>query len=166
MPALRSYKCNHCDFKLYSGWGGHVYVEDDNGKRVVCGHPNEDRIIEEVLNLEPGLLVKMKFHKPSLFWSKKRRNQYNEIKNLVIERTGFNSICFCPACKNNFHLDLGERGAFFSNKNESSIAQQKDKKQCPECGSKGIKPVHEYIGETCPNCGQGEIEEINSGIIS
>jgi predicted RNA-binding Zn-ribbon protein involved in translation (DUF1610 family) len=166
MPALRRYKCNYCDFILYFGWGGHLYVEDCDGQRIACKHPGENISIEEVLNLERGILVGMAFRTPSFWWSKKRRAQYDKIKKLVDERTGFHSVFFCPECKNNFYLDIGETGWFSFKENDSSSVKQKDTKKCPECGNKEIKPVREYIGEICPNCGQGEIEEINTGIMS
>ncbi len=49
MPAINEYKCSKCDFKLPEGWGTLFYVIDDQGYRVHCLHPGEQREVEEVL---------------------------------------------------------------------------------------------------------------------
>lgn len=42
-------KCDNCDFHVNTGTGRLVYVTDDRGERIICPHPNEFSIIEEVL---------------------------------------------------------------------------------------------------------------------
>lgn len=51
MPPINEYKCNKCGFSLPMGWGGYIYVQDDNGKRIVCPHPGEGQTVAEVLGL-------------------------------------------------------------------------------------------------------------------
>jgi predicted amidohydrolase len=49
MPKVYEYKCNQCDFDLGWGWGGHLFVIDDKGERIVCNHPGEEGTIIETL---------------------------------------------------------------------------------------------------------------------
>ena len=44
--------------------------------------------------------------------------------------------------------------------------RSKDKRQCPECKSKNVKTELEMVGEPCPKCKDGMIEEIWTGAIS
>jgi predicted Zn-ribbon and HTH transcriptional regulator len=42
----------------------------------------------------------------------------------------------------------------------------KDERRCPRCGSTNVKTVFELIGEKCPICKVGVIEEIETGIVA
>jgi len=46
------------------------------------------------------------------------------------------------------------------------LQQEKDKRECPKCKSKNVKTELEMVGETCPKCKKGVIEEICTGEIS
>jgi len=46
------------------------------------------------------------------------------------------------------------------------LKQEKDKRECPECKSKNVKTELAMVGETCPKCKEGVIEEIFTGAIS
>jgi hypothetical protein len=80
MPPIHNFRCNKCGFGLPPGWGGHFYVIDDNGNRVIPGHPGEERAIEAILG----------------------KNAPLEIRKA---RTGFNSDCLCLDCLHEFQMD-------------------------------------------------------------
>jgi hypothetical protein len=61
-------------------------------------------------------------------------------------RLGFVSHCLCFDCSRQFDLDLG-----------------RDVKRCPECGSLAVRPANGSIGCTCPSCGVGRIEVMETG---
>ena len=152
MPPLNDYKCTKCGFELRKGWGYHFYVEDDNGERILCPHPAEKQFVREVLGV-------------------------TELVPAVVERrTGFNSHCICLDCLHQFNADLGE-GGFSPYESLENILksikedkprrrQQKDKRECPECRSKNVKTELEMVGQPCPMCKEGVIEEIWTGAIS
>lgn len=130
MPPVNKYKCNECSFSLQSGWGGYMYVIDENGERKACPHPDE-----------PYLLLKT--------------------------RTGFNSYCICLDCFNQFDLDIGDDEKVESSwKYSYGAINKRDERYCPKCNSPNVKTVLEMIGELCPVCRKGTIEEIFTGIIS
>jgi len=81
MPPIRDYHCDTCDFSLPSGWGGYVYVVDDEGERVTCRHPGEQFTIDRVLGEDTDEATRE-------------------------ERTGFNSHCVCRDCLAQFELDV------------------------------------------------------------
>jgi len=81
MPPINKYKCNKCDLSFPVGWGGYMYVEDNNGKRIICPHPEEYSKIYEVLG-------------------------YNASEELIAERVGFNSHCLCLDCLHQFEADI------------------------------------------------------------
>ena len=145
MSGIFEYKCSRCKFKLPEGRGHYLYVETDKGERVVCGHPAERRIVEEVLGERPSLEV-------------------------VQERTGFNSDRVCLDCLHQFEADLGETG--YSpyeeqlDKLKPRLKQEKDKRECPKCRSMNVKTALELVDETCPKCKEGVIEEVFTGEIS
>ena len=139
MPAINDYKCNKCDLSFPSGWGGYFYVIDDNGKRIICPHPGEYIMAEEVLG----------------------RDIPDDIFN---ERTGFNSYCICLDCHRQFELDIGD-----DEKAESSwryfhgAIRKRDERLCLNCNSANVKTVLELIGGQCPVCRKGTVEEISTG---
>lgn len=81
MPMIFAHVCNDCDFELPTGWGGHTYAVDDQGRRVVCGHPGEDREVVRVTGLSWDEAIKAR-------------------------RTGFANDCVCFSCLSQFQLDM------------------------------------------------------------
>ena len=146
MPKLSIFECDTCKGGFHFGWGGHDYVEDDEGNRIVCPHPQEYQTIRKVLELDNT----EKFPKPKWWWSKKKKKDLREsVDRFVAERTGFHSFCVCLDCKTGNDLDL-----------------KKDQKICPMCNSENIKTIIELVGEVCPLCGEGKIIERDTGAIS
>jgi len=92
-----------------------------------------------------------------------------------ISRTGFNSYVVCLDCLHQFEADFRDekvnewrlwygRPSFkeaFRGKPE-----MKDERKCPKCGSRNVKTVFEMIGEKCPKCKKGTIEEIETGTMA
>ena len=68
---------------------------------------------------------------------------------LLRERIRHISWIICLDCFHRFDLDMKE---------EELI--------CPECNSNNIKASYQLIGEECPHCKIGAIEEHDTGIIS
>ncbi len=147
MPKINEYKCNKCGFTLERGWGYRFYVEDDKGNRTDCHHPRETRYVEEVLGKNLSL-------------------------ELVRERTGFHAFCMCVDCLHQFRADLGYFEMYWSPyepyfwERMPRLKGEKDKRECPECESWNVKTELEMVGETCPKCKEGEIEEIWTGAMS
>jgi len=145
MPPINEYKCNKCGFTLEEGWGYCFYVEDDKHKRIDCYHPGERSYVEKVLGEHPSL-------------------------ELVRERTGFNSFCVCLDCLHQFKADLGEEEWSpyepYLRQHLPRPKREKDKRECPKCHSKNVKTELEMVGQTCPKCNEGVIEEIWTGAIS
>jgi len=157
MPNINEYKCNKCKFILSKGWGYYFYVENDKGERIPCGHPREGSYVHEVLGENAKWLT------------------------VVRDRTGFNSYCICLDCLHQFEadwgvfkrydVDLGTFKHYYWSPYERQLEQAnlprpkhgKDKRECPECGSKNVKLELEMVGEPCPKCKEGVIEEIFTG---
>jgi len=148
MPAINEYKCSKCDLTLKAGWGYCFYVEDDKGNRIDCHHPAEQEDVKKVLGVRESL--------------------YDEVRT----RTGFNSFCICLDCIHQFKADLGGFEKYWSPYElflfgfKPVLREAKDKRECPECKSKNVKTELELVGETCPKCKEGVIEEIWTGAIS
>lgn len=51
MPLIERFGCNQCDFQFPIGWGSYVYAIDANGARIVCSHPGEARIVQEITRM-------------------------------------------------------------------------------------------------------------------
>ncbi len=81
MPSITIIKCRNCGLSFPGGWGYYSYAVDDNGKRVVCAHPAEFRIAEQVTHMK---------------WDDAR----------AVGRIGLNSFCMCFSCSHQFDLDL------------------------------------------------------------
>jgi hypothetical protein len=45
-------------------------------------------------------------------------------------------------------------------------AKKIDERKCFRCGSVNVRTVFELIGETCPKCKVGIVQEIFTGVIS
>ena len=118
-----------------------MYVEDDAGNRIVCPHPEETSTVFHVLGKHAS-------------------------PEKIRVRTGFNSYCVCLSCKEQFELDLGDE-----EQSESSwrffygATARKDKRMCPHCASQDVKTVIELVGNPCPECKEGVIEEIETGLM-
>lgn len=121
------------------GWGGNIYVINDNGERIFCPHPGEASVVAQVLNIDENTI----FGFPWLLISD------NAPINLLKERVGFNSDCVCLDCLCQFEQDINRDG-----------------RQCLKCGSKKVKTESEIIGEPCPKCKKGMVEMIETGIMS
>ena len=113
MPLETRYECTDCGFSLPSGAGGHMYVEDDQGKRHVCSHPLEYTIKELLGEDAPA--------------------------SHVVRRTGCNSDCTCLECLNQFPLDLrkDERRCRSCGSSSVKSTQELSGSACPRC-SKGV----------------------------
>jgi hypothetical protein len=81
MPIICNFQCDKCGFSLPSGSGGHMYVTDYYGERIVCPHPNEFDKVREILGADA----------PS---------------ELIEQKTGFNSYCLCLDCLAEVTIDL------------------------------------------------------------
>ena len=146
MPEINIFECNSCKGVFHHGWGGHEYVEDDSGERIVCPHPGEYQTIRRVLDLDNI----EKFPKPKWWWSRKKKAALRKsIVQFVEGRSGFHSFCVCLDCKTGNDLDL-----------------KKDRRICPMCDSPNIKSIHELVGDLCPLCGKGKIVERKTGLIA
>ena len=148
MPSINKYKCNKCGFSLPEGWGGYAYMEDVKGKRMPIPHPDEMRVFFEPMkmsifgNIKPG----------------KRRKGIEEI-------TGFNSDCLCLDCLRRLELDIGNaEDAKESWRYSYGAVKKKDERRCIYCNSGDVKTVLELIGKPCPQCKEGTIEEIKTGV--
>ncbi len=110
MPAINRFECDKCDFKLPSGWGGHMYVSDQAGNRIVCPHPAEYAKAYQVLGGDAS-------------WE------------LIEQRTGFNSVCLCRDCLQIFHLDLKRDARTCLNCRSSRVASLEELVGgiCPKC---------------------------------
>ena len=149
MPAINKYKCDKCDFSMPEGWGGYVYIEKNKGRRIPVPHPGEMDV----------------FFKPSkmsifgIFKRGKRRKGIDEI-------AGFNSNCVCFDCLKQFDLDIGDdEQAISSWRYSYEAVVQKDERRCPHCNSQRVKTTFELIGNYCPKCREGIIEEIETGSV-
>lgn len=141
MPSINLFKCNKCDFSLPSGWGGHTYVKDNHGNKVICSHPGEYADVAKVLGIEASSI----FAFPYSPWPPSDPH----IAELLKQRTGFYSHCICLKCLNQFDLDI-----------------EKDERKCPECKSSEVKSELEMIGQQCPRCNIGNMEMIETGWVS
>ena len=150
MPSINNYKCSKCKFKMPRGWGYDFYAENDEGKRIPCGHPSEATHVHEVLGAKAKWLPFLR------------------------DRTGFNSDCVCLDCLHQFQADLGKIKGQYWSPYERELEQRhilrpkqgKDKRECPECKSKNVKMELEMVGQPCPQCKEGVIEQIWTGAIS
>jgi predicted RNA-binding Zn-ribbon protein involved in translation (DUF1610 family) len=170
MPGINEYKCNKCGFSMPGGWGGYMYVEDHEGNRILIGHPAEDCQVEEVLGPD-----------------------YNNLE-LREKKVGYNSYCLCLWCHHQFEADLRDEvpsgwRSYYKCPSEETIlngikklvsvnemcipkdlwkkiskAWGKDERKCPSCGSDDVKTESELVGEICPICREGVIQEIDTGI--
>ena len=125
MPKIYNYKCDRCSFGLPRGWGGCLYVENDKGERITCGHPGEEDIIKRVLG-----------------------KKYSE--ELRKERVGFNNNCICSDCLYKFRADLNDSW-WEKDKDKRECPKCKSEKvntvselvnkTCPKCKKGTIKKI-------------------------
>lgn len=147
MPSINDYKCDKCGLSFPRGWGGFLFVENDEGERIVCPHPGERSTIEKVL--EGGYVSKGR---------------------TIEKRVGYASFCLCLDCFHQFKADLADEDSKHSwrdyYKSTFRMIGGKDKRECPKCKSSKVKTVAELIDKTCPKCHKGTIKEIETGMIS
>jgi len=179
MPEICKYRCNKCGAVLSSGWGGYVYVENEEGVRIPCHHPTELIEIMEVLKIKTPKTGKQSVVDFLNFQIKFLREGFPEdIENLVKSRVGFNFECICLDCLYKFYADVGSAEMIESfHKRCPDLLdgvfrryympkEPKDERKCPRCGSANVKTILELVGQTCPICREGVIEEIDTGVIS
>jgi len=149
MPPINFYRCSKCESSLPTGWGGYFFVEDDLGERVVCRHPGESWTVNQVLG--GNFIVR-------ILKGRTRRR-----------RLGYASHCLCLDCFHIFTADLADentnrsmRGFY---KRNYKMVGGKDERECPECKSPNVKTVCELVGEPCPKCHDGIIEEVETGAV-
>ena len=154
MPPINKYKCNKCGFSLPIGWGGYVYIENDKGKRESIPHPLEMNIFFK----RPSRISRIKL----FFGIGISKENIQRIKE--IDRAGFNSDCVCFDCLKQFELDIGDaEEARSSWRYFYGAVKRNDERKCPYCSSRNVKTVFELIGNICPKCKDGIIEEIETG---
>lgn len=141
MPPINEYKCNKCGYSFPRGWGGYMYVIDGSGKRIICPHPAEMHTVSKVLG-------------------------ENASRELIMDKTGFNSDCVCLNCLHQFELDIGDYEIAESWRYFYGAIRRRDERRCLYCNSVEVRTVFELIDEPCPKCKEGKIEEIITGIIS
>ncbi len=149
MPPINHYQCNKCESSLPSGWGGYLFVENDESKRIMCKHPGESHTINEVLG--GNFIIR-------IIKGRTRR-----------KRLGYASNCLCLDCFHIFDADLADEKSNISMrgfyKRIYKMVGCKDKRECPKCKSCNVKTTCELVGEPCPKCYVGIIEEIETGIM-
>jgi len=131
-----------------------MYVIDKSlwhrGKRICCPHPAERQKVYEVLGK-------------------------NASQKLIEARTGYNSDCICQSCLKQFVLDIGddEKAADswryhyrYLGLVEHGFIIRRDERKCPYCKSKDVKTVMELVGQPCPKCNVGTVEQIWTGLES
>lgn len=149
MPSINKYKCNKCGFLLPGGWGGYVYIENDKGERIQIPHPCEMGVFFEPTKI-------------SIFGNIKVGKRRKGIEKI----TGFNSDCLCLDCLKRLELDIGgAEDAKESWRYFYGVVERKDERKCLYCNSTNVRTVFELIGEPCPKCKMGIIEEIETRII-
>lgn len=109
MPPLNTYECDKCGFCLTSGWTDHRYVVNQEGERVICGHPLEYLTINKVLG-------------------------ENAPQWLINEKIGVITHCVCMDCFNKFYIDIEQDNHMCPTCLSSHIATYKEipGKTCPE----------------------------------
>ncbi|MBC8277015.1 MAG: hypothetical protein H8E46_02200 [FCB group bacterium] len=181
MPPINIYKCDNCSIKLHEGWGGYLYVVDNNGNRIECLHPSEMSKIDSVLSKELTIPNNnfgspfCRIESPKWWWSKNRKNKFKEQQAeqlrqeaeyylLLQERIGFNSAMVCLHCKETFYLDIGvARESLLFLGFHFVSTRDADNMVCPKCGLMKVLPVNELCGEICPICEIGRIVAIFAG---
>ena len=94
------YCCPLCRFQIGRGWGGCLYIEDEQGVRVNCPHPSEDAAIRDVVRRDSRLRVGN-----GEWWEP---DKVCEVASVVYARLGFESDCVCGDCLHVFRADFGE----------------------------------------------------------
>ena len=113
MPPINEYHCSECDFALPTGWGGLMYVVDDEGNRIACPHPGETATVAHVLGKSPALPEELRKEVErsggELTYELFLKWQFDpELNRFVNSRTGDNSDCVCRDCLHQFTADLDD----------------------------------------------------------
>jgi hypothetical protein len=149
---IRAYRCSICEFGLKSGWGSAAYVEASDGVRVPCGHPGEHFTVARVLGLDPDetfAAMRQATSTKKWWWTPHRRKAFDRAVGLVKSRTGVLQNMVCVECLSQFELDL-----------------QRDKRECPSCASSTVFTANEMIGQPCPQCRNGSVVTVDTGVIA
>lgn len=118
MPQIHRHECNQCGLELPSGWGGHTYVQDPHGHRIICPHPGEGAKVRDVTGLDMAAASQA---------------------GLV----GLASNCICGSCFEQFDLDLerdSRKCPACASQNVCSVQELIDH-PCPRCKTGLIKEV-------------------------
>ena len=129
-----------------------MYVEDDSGNRVCCGHPGEHFAVASVLGIsyeqaQDALVFTESAQK--WWWLPSRRKAFRDMVQFVKSRTGVGRDAVCCTCLSQFRIDL-----------------EKDARVCPNCGASDVYTVTEMLGRECPSCKRGVIKSIDTGVVS
>ena len=142
--------CDHCGFLLKPGLNS-VYVEDDEGKRVPCGHPCEYLTIAHVLGISKNAGDRV-FHGKETY----RRTPFllwwipgiGKVERMDTRRGSWERTC-CTSCLHQWQRD-----------------PDKDPMACPKCGKDTVQYSGDLIGKQCPKCGVGTIRSVKFGLES
>jgi DNA-directed RNA polymerase subunit RPC12/RpoP len=139
MSNIFSSKCNKCDFETSVSSGSYLYVLDENGKKIICGHPVEDHTIAEVLKVSRD---------DAFAWILQQYDKISaETKKKIDDSVGMNYQYICLDCFAESYLD-----------------KKRDEMRCGKCGSANIVYVAELVNKPCPKCKEGIIQMINKGM--
>lgn len=139
MPNLFTSKCNKCDFETSMSAGGHLFVRDENGNKVACGHPIEHYKISEVLKIPKD---------DAFAWLMQDFEKITpETKKKIDDNTGMDYQYICLDCLSETFLD-----------------PKKEELKCSKCGSTNLKHVAELENQVCPKCKEGVVQKIRKGI--
>lgn len=122
MPPINAYMCTNCGLSLSPGWGGRMYVIDESGERIICGHPGEMATVARVLG-------------------------DNAPRELIAARTGFHSDCICMDCLHQFKIDMNrdeEKCRRCGSRNIRTVREMIGK-TCPKCKTGTIEEVETGI---------------------
>lgn len=162
MPPICDYKCDNCDSQMPRGWGGHLFIEDDNGKRIPCSHPMEEYDILRVLGHHFSESFKADFPKVWVYRRLGVPEKYLAEEEIIYRRLGYNSLCVCTACLHQFEADLsGGRDIW---RRFYSVMREGDARVCPKCGSNSVQTALDLVGKPCPKCKTGTFREIETGL--
>lgn len=138
MPKLYFSKCTKCDFETSVSSGGHIYVLDESGNKVVCPHPIEYHTIANILKISK---------EDAVAWLQRNYEKISEETRKKIDHgVGINLQHICMDCYS-----------------ESFLDRKRDEMKCNKCGSSNIKYIEDLTSQTCPKCKEGIIEIINKG---
>lgn len=132
--------CDRCDFETGVSGPGAWYVVDDNGERIPCQHPGEQRQIADMLGLSEEDVQAVRRNAIRWWWLPPRRRRYREVERLLAARSGQHIGHLCTACLESFAID-----------------PRRDPLRCPACGATTIIRGQDLEHAPCPACRAGTI---------